>query len=192
MPYLPHRRQLEAAVVQLAAVDLSAASPWMQGGCRPTCRKRTSAAAVALLAASPWMRGGGCSTCCRDGNWRWQTAPYLRHRCLEDADVHLPPRSGCEAAVVIPASMKTTRGRSRCTCCLAVDARRRTTYLFRRRQDAAVDLPAWSKTTGGRSRPTCCLAVDARRLLPTASSLYEFAFFTLSLPTLLRRAFCPL
>ena len=53
------------------------------------------------------------------------------------------------------------------TCCLAVEARRHSSYLLPRCPDAAVVMPASSRTTGGGCRLTCRLAVDARRLSPS-------------------------
>ena len=91
------RRSLEAQSIYLlprsgceASVDLHASMKKTGGGNRLTCclavdaRRRmlylpqtTTATAGALLAA--------------DDHWRPQS-PYLRHRCLEDADVHSLPR----------------------------------------------------------------------------------------------------
>ena len=109
------------------------------------------------------MRGGGCLTC--------------RRRLLEAAGALF-------ALTIIEGRSRHTCGiaalrTQTSTCCLALDARRLSTYLFRHRQEAAVailaaspwmrggcvDIHASSNTTGGGSRPNCCLPLDARRLL---------------------------
>ena len=85
-------------------------------------------------------------------------------------------RRSLEAAVALPEA-SLPGGRSRPTFRLALDARRRTTYLFCRRYEATVPptcclaayarrrmpYPASVRTTGGGRRPTCRLALDARR-----------------------------
>ena len=115
MPYLPHRRQLEAAVVLLATDD-----NWRrQTSYLPP--RRGCEAADALPAA--------------DNNWR-RLSSYLPQ------SIYLLPRLGCKVAVDLHASIKKTGGCSRCTCCLAVDARRRMPYLPQ-------------TTTGGGRRPIC-------------------------------------
>ena len=180
---LPPWKQQEAAVVPPATwMPLSSYSPLRRG-----CEAAVGIPATWMLedelitsAALPWMRGG-CRTSC-DVQARKPKSSYLL------------PRRRCEAAVALHATFKPG-SRSRLTCCLAVDARRLSSYLPtrhgceaavgklavmtwkpRRRsrltRRLAVDARRLSANlrTGGLCRPKCHLAVDARRRSPYLSS----------------------
>ena len=132
------------------------------GGCR-TCRRDDNCEAADAGHAAVTTTGGGrrptcrsLPTCCPAAN------PRRRMPCPASVKTTGGPRS------LNSASSKTTGGRRRPTCRLAVDARRRTTYLFCRRYKAAVPLLAAS--------PHGCEAADAlpcrRRLLEAAGALF--------------------
>ena len=137
--YLLPRRRCEAAVALPATFKPGSRS-------RLTCclavdarrlshflRRSSPEAEVVLPAASPWMRD-----CCR-------TACDIEDR--RPKSFYLPPRRGCEAALVLPAALKPKSsylppcrgceevstylppGGRRLSCCLAVDARRRSHCL---------------------------------------------------------------
>ena len=118
-------------------VVLPAASPWMRGGCRQTCRHDLEfiGGGSRLLAALPWMQGGGRLTCCSTA-WMQQSS-------------YAPPRQICEAAFVIPTASSVYAGRL-------------PTYLPFCHQKTAVILPS-AVLSRGCSLSTCRLAVYARR-----------------------------
>ena len=114
---------------------------------------------------------------------------------------HLPPCSGCKAAVALLATWISgcysrptfrlplpPRGRSRPTRRLAVDARRLSPYLLPWSSLVAADaIPAASPWMRGGSRLTCRIDDLWRPKSPTLSSLFmKLHFLTLSLQTLLR------
>ena len=130
------RRGCEAAVALPATWMLgdelitSAALPCIRGGCRFTCR-----IAVEIIGGDSHLFAASPVDARRPSS-------YLL--------------SGCpDAAVVIPASSRTTGGGCRLACRLAVDARRLSHYRRPECLDAAVVIPASSPWMRGGCRTTC-------------------------------------
>ena len=77
----------------------------MRGGCRADCDLD---AEVDLPAASPWMRGGGRLTC-RPTAWTLQLTYLPPRREYEEPVVYWPPCCECKAAVDLPATWEARR-----------------------------------------------------------------------------------